>query len=35
VEFHAVGTDVLGVKRAPDEGALDAVQLGLRGGPAE
>jgi len=35
VQFHAVGADLRGVKRALDEGALETVQFGLRGGPAE
>jgi hypothetical protein len=35
VELHAVGADLRGVKRTLDEGALEAAQLGQRGGAAE
>ena len=35
VEFHAVGADLRGVERALDEGLLETVQLGHRGGAAE
>ncbi|HET9081526.1 MAG TPA: hypothetical protein VFO01_13585 [Trebonia sp.] len=35
VEFHAVGTDFLGIELALDEGALEVSQVGLRGGAAE